>query len=84
MTQCDATGCLSPPMLQVYNLLDDPFEHHNLAYINTTLTASLLTLVQAYNRSAYVDPLIVHAPVEHDCPYVDSDGILTPCDIPLN
>jgi len=81
VTACDATGCLAPPMIQIYNVLEDPTERNNLAS-NATLATLLLALITAYNRSAYIDPLIFQTPVEHDCPYIDGTGVLTPCSIP--
>ena len=66
----------------MYNLLADPAERHNLADSNATLLASLLALVDRYNSSTYVEPLFFSHPVEHDCPFTDAQGVLTPCDIP--
>ena len=34
------------------------------------------------NRSAYVDPLFFRFPVESKCPFKDSAGVLTPCEVP--
>ena len=53
-----------------------------LARANATLLASLLALVHKYNTSSYVEPLFFSHPVEHDCPFNDEHGVLTPCDIP--
>jgi hypothetical protein len=82
LTACNATGCLAPPMVQVYDVVADPAERLNLAGGNATLLASLLALVDRYNSSTYVEPLFFTHPVETDCPFKDAHGVLTPCDIP--
>lgn len=72
------TSCPQDPYIQIYNVLEDEGEHHNLAS-NTTLEAELMEILQKYNSSKVVRPLSVTTPIETGCPFVDSKGVLTPC-----
>ena len=77
---CNASTCADAPDLQIFDLKHDPSERRNLApTANATLKKLLLDAVDKYNRSKYVDALSLTEPVETDCPFVDDDGVLTPC-----
>ena len=82
LAACNASGCLTPPMVQVYDVVDDIAERNDLSQSNATLVAELLSVVDKFNRSTYIDALFFHHPIETDCPFNDADGILTPCSIP--
>lgn len=72
-------GCLSVPMVQVYDVIADPSERNDLS-ANATLVEELMAVVRAYNATPYIDALPLRTPVENKCPFNDARGALTPCD----
>ena len=70
-------------MIQVFDLISDATERHNLAPTNASLVAHLLDVVARFNSSAYTEPLFFRYPPESKCPFVNERGELTPCEIPV-
>lgn len=81
LVACNATGCMDPPHIQVFDVLQDEAERHNLAPGDPALVAELMDLIRAYNDSTYVEALSNVVPVTTGCPFVDARGALTPCTI---
>lgn len=66
------------PHIQVFDVLADEAERHNLASEQPELVKALMAVVERYNRTAYVEALGHRTPVEHTCPH-NVNGVLTPC-----
>ena len=81
LVACQQAGCLHVPNIQVFDVFADPSERTNLAASNASLVAELMELVRGYNDSLYVEALSndQRFPVENTCPFVDENGVLTPC-----
>ena len=71
-------ACPAAPPVQVYDVIADEGEHHDLAPTNATLVAALMKVLRKYNESEYVDALYHRVPLETTCPKT-AGGVLTPC-----
>lgn len=78
--------------VEVYDILSDAEERHELAASDPALLASLMEVAARYNATPYVDPLISTPPnppgcqaAQTCCPMSvpsagDPQGVLTPCE----
>ena len=76
---CQQAGCMVVPEIQVFDVIADESERHNLAPSNPALVKELMAVVEKYNSSTYVPYLGLDLPVENRCPFNDERGVLTPC-----
>jgi hypothetical protein len=72
-------------MVQVFDVISDEEERHNLAPGNSSLVAELMKTVVHFNDSIYVDSLFYKFPTQPidgtECPRKTNGQPLTPCDI---
>lgn len=79
---CNQTGCLVAPQVQLFDVIADEAERHNLASSDPTKVAELMAVVHKYNSTGeFVRPLSITTPLEDPvtCPFNADDGTLTPC-----